>query len=147
MPGPSNDSATATPIGMTLSEGLTHYRWIVDQSHKYWAYFQIVGLGTSGFVWSTSNLPRSPYLFVALGLIFLVFAYVSNRAIAGAQEEAIAALDALKSALPERGGGETDLNNMVRAMSHSPVRVMRAWNTAMVVVTVAAIWYRYDTLC
>lgn len=130
---------------MTLPEGLSHYRWIIEQSHKYWAYFQVAALGSAGFVWST-KLPRDPLVFGGLVALVAIFSYASNRAIVGAQKDAIVALDAIQKALPKARNAPGDLNAMIRDITHTSVWTMRCWNIAMIVVALAVIGYRYFTL-
>ncbi|MGH8076540.1 MAG: hypothetical protein ACREPE_04340 [Lysobacter sp.] len=133
-------------MSLSLSDALSHYRHLSDTTHKFWAYFQAIAIGSAAFAWSRNapgDAPSLQLLFAA----FLVFAVLNWRLVTASQSAVVAAARCLKNhasgVVPSVPG---DLKPMIDGIKPDRVIVVGLWHAGLSLATLGIIGWRYCLL-
>jgi hypothetical protein len=126
---------------LNLSDALSHYRAAADSTHRFWAYFQLVGGGLISFTWLQA-LP-SVALLLALTAFFFVFAYFNSKLVFESQREAVVTSRGIKLYARLHPDEVPDqFRPFLRRISPRPVGHIQDIYLGLSTVVVVAMWAR-----
>jgi hypothetical protein len=127
-----------TSVDFGLKDAIALKHTYVDQSHKFWAYFQLAAAAATGFAWQTGNRPHGFYISLALG--FAAFALANNRLVVDAQSAAYKVSLAIDAVLADGASTSNqklkDIANLRKPDKPSEVRLLHAVLSAVAVLLI-----------
>jgi hypothetical protein len=132
-------------MSITLSDALSHFRSVSDTTHKFWAYFQAVAIGTAAFAWSRDT-PADLQLFVFLSIAFAVFAVLNWRLVVSSQAEATNAAQCIKACAAAASSIPPELLPLIHRIEPDPAPLIGVWHAGLSIATLGAVWWRYASL-
>jgi hypothetical protein len=137
-PAAGGASAPATSSEFGLKEAITLKHSYVDQSHKFWGYFQLAAAAATGFAWQTK--PPTDNVLYGLAIGFLAFGIGNNRLVVGAHAAAYqvsAAIDRYLAAHPAAPSPElAAVANLRRLDEAKTVRLLHIVLTGVVIALI-----------
>lgn len=127
-------------MSLTLSDGLAHYRFMSDTTHKFWGYFQAVAAGTAAFAWSREQADQGQFFLLVIA--FSVFAILNWRLVVGSQAEMVNAAMCVKK-YAESVQVPEELKPMLERLNPDPVHQVGLWHAGLSLATLAAVLWRH----
>ncbi len=133
-------------MALSISDAVAHYRSVSEDTHKFWGYFQAIAAGSAAFAWSRdyASLPLFAWLTIAFG----IFAVLNLRLVVGSQASAVIAERCIKEFLRNNPAeAPQELAPMIADIRPGSALSVGVWHAGLAAAVMAAIWWRYFTLC
>lgn len=134
----------APPPSLSLSDVLSHYHSLTDTTHKLWAYFQAVAIGSALFAWSLDGHTK-PSVFAALAIAFFGFSLMNLRLVISSQKDLVVVADSIhRYAKTPKLHIHSAFFPLIHRIRPDPVQTVTLWHILVTLATLASIWWRYE---
>jgi hypothetical protein len=144
---PSPPARIAKPDGAPgpefgLKDAITLKHAYVDQTHKFWAYFQLAAAAATGFAWQST--PPSDAVLASLAAGFAIFAVANNRLVVDAQAAAFVVSEAIDQYLLQKSasGMQNGLLGIANRRKIDSPRLVRVLHVVLAMAVVLLILIR-----